>query len=78
MNEFLSTTEAADLLRKSPAAVRNLVMRRAIPYRKPGGRLVFIRDELLEWVRQAPGVSINDLKMGRPSEGRAREGQRRS
>lgn len=78
MNEFLSTTEAADLLRKSPAAVRNLVMRRAIPFRKPGGRLVFIRDELEQWVRESPGVSIKDLKMNRPSEDAAKEGQWRS
>jgi len=77
MNEFLSTTEAADLLRKSPAAVRNLVMRRAIPYRKPGGRLVFLRDELEQWVRKSPGVSIEDLTR-RPSKDAAKEGRRRS
>lgn len=61
MTEFLSTTEAADLLKRSPAAVRNLVMRRLIPYRKPGGRLVFIKDELEQWVKRAPGVSIEEL-----------------
>jgi excisionase family DNA binding protein len=59
---ILSTTEAADLLRRSPAAVRNLVMRRAIPYRKPGGRLVFLKEELERWIRESPGVKIDDLR----------------
>lgn len=62
MMECLNTIEAGDLLRKSPAAVRNLVMRKAIPFRKVGGRLVFIREELEEWVRKSPGVSLDDLK----------------
>jgi len=60
--ECLNTIEAGDLLRKSPAAVRNLVMRKAIPFRKVGGRLVFIREELEEWIRRSPGVTIDDLK----------------
>ena len=62
MMECLNTIEAGDLLRKSPAAVRNLVMRKAIPFRKVAGRLIFIRKELEEWVRRSPGVSIKDLE----------------
>lgn len=62
MRELLSTTEAADLLRRSPAAIRNLVMRKAIPFRKPGGRLIFLKAELLEWVLRSDGVSLDDLK----------------
>lgn len=58
----LDTTEAADFLRKSPAAVRNLVMRKMIPFRKCGGRLLFIREELEEWILRCPGIRIEDLE----------------
>lgn len=58
----LNTTEAADFLRKSPAAVRNLVMRRMIPFRKVGGRLLFIKEELEKWILRCPGVRIEDLE----------------
>ncbi len=57
----LDTTEAASFLRKSPAAVRNLVLRKQIPFRKCGGRLLFIREELELWVQESPGVRMEDL-----------------
>jgi len=58
----LDTREAGDFLRKSPAAVRNLVMRKIIPFRKVGGRLLFIREELEQWILRSPGVRIDDLE----------------
>jgi hypothetical protein len=67
--ECLNTSEAGNLLRKSPSAVRNLVMRKAIPYRKVAGRLVFIREELEEWVRMSPGMSLDELKSSNQKEG---------
>ena len=42
----------------SKGAVRNLVMRRRIPFRKVGGRLVFIRREIRRWVESAPGIKL--------------------
>lgn len=63
MNElFLNTEEAAELVKRTPSAMRNLVMRKAIPYRKPGGRLIFLKSELDEWIKSAPGVTIEELK----------------
>ena len=59
---YLNTVECADLLSRSPAAIRNLVLRRKIPFRKPGGRLVFVRGEIEEWIEKAPGISLNELK----------------
>jgi hypothetical protein len=58
----LDTKEAGAFIRRSPAAVRNLVMRRLIPFRKVGGRLLFIREELEEWVRRSPGVRLDDIE----------------
>jgi excisionase family DNA binding protein len=59
--EILTTSEAAEYLGRSDGAIRNLVLRRAIPYRKPGGRLTFLRSELDEWIDTAPGVRVDDI-----------------
>jgi len=65
MDEYFSTAEASRFIKRSPAALRNLVLRRAIPYRKPGGRLLFIKSELEAWVQDAPGVSMDDIERER-------------
>lgn len=59
---FLNTEEVSALIGRSPGAVRNLVLRRQIPFRKPGGRLMFLRSEILLWIESAPGLRINELK----------------
>ena len=66
MKTFLTTAECAELIGRSEAAIRNLVMRQAIPYRKPSGRLLFIRSEVEAWINDAPGVSLDEIQ----SEGR--------
>ena len=64
MKTFLTTAEVAELIGRSPAAIRNLVMRQAIPFRKVAGRLVFLRSELEAWVNDAPGVSLDEIQDG--------------
>ena len=59
--KYLNTNEAAEFIGRTPAAVRILVLRRAIPYRKPTGRLVFLRSELEEWIESADGVTMDEL-----------------
>ena len=60
MKEFLNSREAGEMIRRSPAAMRNLVMRKRIPFRKVAGRLVFIRSELEKWVEGSPGVRLEE------------------
>jgi hypothetical protein len=57
--KFLTTDECADFIGRTPGAVRNLVMRRMIPYRKPAGRLVFLKSEIEKWIVQSPGLTID-------------------
>ncbi|MFC1888846.1 helix-turn-helix domain-containing protein [Thermodesulfobacteriota bacterium] len=57
---YLSCREAAEYLRRSSGAIRNLVMRRAIPFHKPGGRLLFVKSELDDWVRRSDGLTIKE------------------
>lgn len=61
VEEYLNSQEAGRMLRRSPAALRNLVMRRRIPFRKVAGRLMFIRSELERWVNEADGVSVEEV-----------------
>jgi predicted DNA-binding transcriptional regulator AlpA len=60
--EYLTTAQLAGLIGRSEAAIRNLVLRRRIPYRHAGGRLVFIREEIRRWIDDAPGVRPEDLE----------------
>ena len=48
--EILDAKEVAQYLKRSPSAIRNLVMRRKIPYRKAGGRLIFFKEEIDRWL----------------------------
>lgn len=57
-----NTSEVAKFIGRSPGSVRNLVLRRAIPYRKVAGRLVFIRSEIEVWIEEAPGLRLKDLE----------------
>ena len=60
--EILDTNQVARFLNRSPGAIRNLVMRRDIPFRKVSGRLVFLREEITTWIEHAPGVRVEDLQ----------------
>lgn len=60
--KYLTTEECARFIGRTPGAIRNLVMRRAIPFRKPSGRLLFVRTEIENWICESPGVSLKDLR----------------
>ena len=64
-NKYLNTDQTSNYIGRSPGAIRNLVMRRKIPYRKVAGRLVFLKDEIDKWLIQAPGVTFEDLQKDR-------------
>ncbi len=61
MEKALTTYEAADLLACSTTALYKLVARRQIPYRKKGKRLLFLRSELEQFLRELPGLKLEDL-----------------
>lgn len=53
--------KTAEYLDRSQGAVRNLVLRRKIPFRKVGGRLMFIENEITVWAEKSPGVTLESL-----------------
>ena len=59
---YLNTEQAAEFINRTPGAVRNLVMRQRIPFRKRAGRVYFFSDELERWMDSAPGIRLEDLK----------------
>jgi excisionase family DNA binding protein len=48
---MLNVQEAAEFLNMTVAALYTLVSRKDIPVNKPGKRLYFDREELLDWIR---------------------------
>jgi len=62
-DRFLTVQEVAALLKKSPGAVRQMVSRRQLPYRKRKGLgLRFLASEIEKWVDRGDGVRLEDLK----------------
>jgi predicted DNA-binding transcriptional regulator AlpA len=60
--QYMDIEELSSYLKRSKGAIRNLVLRRAIPYRKPAGRLIFLKEEIDQWVQMAPGKSLEEIK----------------
>jgi len=61
--KYLSFSECMEIVPgRTENGIRGLVKRRAIPFRKVGGRLVFIRSEIERWIDGSPGVSLEDLQ----------------
>jgi len=58
---YFDTKGLASYINRSEGAIRNLVMRRAIPFRKPGGRLIFLRDEVDRWIAMSEGLTIEEI-----------------
>ena len=59
--KLLSTKQLSDFIQRTEPAIRNLVMRRKIPFRKVGGRLMFIQSEIEKWVLDSPGVRLEEV-----------------
>jgi hypothetical protein len=61
MEKYLTIFELSDYIKRTPGSIRNLVLRRKIPYRKPAGRLLFDREEIDRWVQMADGISLEKM-----------------
>ncbi len=59
--EHLDTKECGEMINRTAGSVRRLVMRNKIPYKKPGGRLMFLRSEIEEWINASPGKSVDEV-----------------
>ncbi|NOS82767.1 MAG: helix-turn-helix domain-containing protein [Nitrospira sp.] len=46
----------------SEKRTRGMIARRLIPFRKIGGRIVFLRDELQQWLATLDGCSLGEAR----------------
>jgi excisionase family DNA binding protein len=59
--EAMGTSAAAVFMNCTDAAIYKMVARQAIPYRKKGKKLLFLRSELEQFLRELPGLKLEDL-----------------
>ena len=60
---LLTTTEAAHYLGVKPSYLYKMMMRRTIPYYKPGGKLCFFaKDDLDAWLTSIRIKSQNEIE----------------
>ena len=67
---FVSLREAAAFIGHTDKALRKLVERPVVPFRRAGRRLIFDLHALEEWLAHLPGVSVEEAvqrKADRPS-----------
>jgi len=60
-NGLLTISGACVLLNLSKNTIYKLAQHRAIPYIKKGGRLYFMKDELLAWVKEGSKATIAEI-----------------
>ena len=58
--QVLDVASTASFLGVTEKAVRARVARRLIPFRKWGGRVIFLRQELTAFLENLPGCELND------------------
>lgn len=62
---FYDVAEVAELLNCSQKAVRHKVARRLIPVKKLGKRLLFPKTALHAFIKNLPGVSLDEAERNR-------------
>lgn len=60
--KYLTTKEAALIVRKTPGALRQIVHRGQIPSIKRGNSLLFLKSDLISWVETGRRDSDTDYK----------------
>jgi hypothetical protein len=56
----LDMASAAQFAGWTENAMRARVERGRVPYRRDGGRIIFIRDEIEDFLRKLPGVNVKE------------------
>lgn len=49
---YLNTKDAADFIRKSPQALRQIVYNKKIKHIKRGNNLLFLKSDLIAWIEE--------------------------
>jgi len=60
--KYLSLPLVAEMFGRSENAIRQMIWRRQLPYRKVAGRIVFLRAEIEKLIEEAPGVRPEQIE----------------
>ena len=60
--QYLTITELSEYVKRSKPAIRMLVLRRALPFRKVAGRLLFSKEEIDQWIQTSEGIGIDEIR----------------
>ena len=63
MSRFLDVSSTAEFFGMTEKGIRKRVERRMIPFRKWGGRIVFVKEELEKFVDSLPGCSLDEAQI---------------
>jgi excisionase family DNA binding protein len=58
--KYLNTVEAAEIIKKSPGALRQIVHRGEIPSIKRGNTLLFLETDLAQWIEKGRREVVED------------------
>jgi excisionase family DNA binding protein len=72
---ILVVEDAARLLGNSEKSIRQCVARRTLPFRKLGGRVIFLKDELEAFLRDLPGCSLDEARANAAARNEPQEGE---
>jgi excisionase family DNA binding protein len=61
-DRLVDIAETAVILGRTENAVRRMVERRQIPFRKSGRRVLFRESELRAFIDALPGVTLDDVR----------------
>jgi excisionase family DNA binding protein len=62
MNKYLHKKEAAPFLGITEKALEHHISRGRVPFRKLGRRVIFLREELEEFMNSLPGMRLADVR----------------
>jgi hypothetical protein len=60
--EAMDVRSGSALCGWSEKITRGMIDRRTIPHHKMNGRIIFLRSELLEWLSDLPGVTVEEAR----------------
>ena len=60
--EILSFEQALEILPGfTKWGLYNMIRRKQIPYRRRGRKIIFLKSELIRWVQNLPGVTVEEV-----------------
>lgn len=59
---IMDVTAAAQFLGITPKSLRALVARRVVPFHRLNARIIFIKDELIQFFAELPGCTLDEAK----------------